>query len=245
MGGSHDICEDLILLAFIAFAILSAAAWSYMFLRRDRFEPEPRWLLFRLFIGGAVAAVAAGAANGLAFELGVSEGAIVILVAPPVEETLKIVAVFILAYGSRHFTQLVDGAVYGVSLGLGFAVVENISYAVEFGASTLAARSLFIPVGHALFTGVSGLYLARMKFDGRRDLAVLGLGIAVLLHAMWNAPTALSLILASDWFLTLGFIVLALEIAVLVRFLKRMSSPEAQALRRLVQVGHLDEPVSS
>ena len=230
-------------LAFIGLSVVFIIAWSYFFLRRDRFEPEPRWLLIRLFFGGVLAAIAAGILNTLADEAGASSGAVIVFVAPPVEEACKLFAVFLFAYGSKHFTQRVDGAIYGISVGLGFAVIEDVFYALEFGPFVLAARSLALPIGHPLFTGVSGYFLAKAKFEGRALWALAGLLIGIALHMAWNAPAGLSE-LYSDWFALLFLAALPLEIAVLVRFVRRMSHPDAQAIARLVQPAKLATPVS-
>jgi protease PrsW len=231
-------------LAFLAFAALSALAWSYLFLRRDRFDPEPRSLLIKLFFGGVLAAIVAGFVNEGALEAGVSEGVVVAFVAPPVEEVLKLAAVIFFAYRSRHFTQRVDGAIYGASCGFGFAFIENFLYALEFGAGTLALRSVLLPIGHPLFTGVAGYFLAKTRFDHGPLQAMMGLVFAIALHMAWNLPAGLAE-MASDWWALLFLVVLPAQIFVLTRLLKRMSHPEAQALRRLVDPHKLSEPVSA
>ncbi len=204
-----------------------------MYLRRDRFEAEPRGLLVKLFIAGACVTLLAGLVEVI-FDLILPEGLVVILVAPPVEELSKIAVVLLVAYRSRHFTQVVDGAIYGISCALGFALVENLVYAAGFGVGTLAFRSILLPLGHPLFTGVAGYYLGRAKFENRKGLIALGVIVAVLLHMGWNAPWGLAE-LVSDYFGLLFLLVIPLYIYFVVRFLKSMSSSEAQAIRRLVQ----------
>ncbi len=169
------------------------------------------------------------------FDLILPGGLVVILVAPPVEELSKIAVVLLVAYSSRHFTQVVDGAIYGISCALGFAVVENLVYAAGLGVGTLAFRSILLPLGHPLFTGVAGYYLGKAKFENRKGLIALGVVAAVLLHMGWNAPWGLAE-LVSDYFSLLFLLVIPLYIYFVVRLLKRMSSSEAQAIRRLVRV---------
>ena len=222
----------IFLLLFVAAA--TTVGWSHMYLRRDRFEPEPRGLLAKLFVAGACVTLLAGLVE-LIFGLILPDGLVVILVAPPVEEISKVAIVLLVAYRSRHFTQVVDGAIYGISCALGFAVVENLVYAAGFGVGTLAFRSILLPLGHPLFTGVAGYYLGKAKFENRKGLIALGVVAAVLLHMGWNAPWGLAE-LVSDYFSLLFLLVIPLYIYFVVRLLKRMSSSEAQAIRRLVRV---------
>ena len=222
---------------FILLVLLVAAAttvgWAHMYLRRDRFEPEPRSLLVKLFVAGAAVTLIAGSIN-TAFVLILPEGLVVILVAPPVEELLKIGAVLLVAYRSRHFTQIVDGAIYCISCALGFAVLENLAYAAGFGVGVLAIRSVLLPLGHPLFTGVAGYLIGRAKFEGRPGFIALGVAAAILLHMGWNTAPGL-VELASDYFALLYLLVVPLYIFFVVRLLRRMSSSEAQAIRRLVR----------
>jgi len=155
----------MIISLFVAAA--TTVGWSYMYWRRDRFEPEPRGLLLKLFIAGACVTLLAGLVNGI-FDLILPAGFVLILVAPPVEELSKIAVVLLVAYRSQHFTQVVDGAIYGISCALGFAVVENLEYAVDFGVGILVTRSILLPLGHLLFTGVAGYYLGKAKFENRK-----------------------------------------------------------------------------
>ncbi len=221
----------MIISLFVAAA--TTVGWSYMYWRRDRFEPEPRGLLLKLFIAGACVTLLAGLVNGI-FDLILPAGLVLILVAPPVEELSKIAVVLLVAYGSQHFTQVVDGAIYGISCALGFAVVENLEYAVDFGVGILVTRSILLPLGHLLFTGVAGYYLGKAKFENRKGLIALGVVAAVLLHMGWNAAPGLT-VLVSDYFLLLYLPVIPLYIFFVVRLLKSMESSEAQAIRRLVQ----------
>ena len=212
-----------------------------MFARRDRFEPEPRRLIIAMFLGGAFLAVPVSAAAEIALDELVPSGVLVIAIAPPVEEVAKIaVVLLVLSFQWKQLSQVVDGAIYGVSVGLGFAIVENLGYAAGLGVSVLIVRSLAAPITHALFTGLAGYYLAKAYFSDRGALsrwvtAGLGLLAAIGLHSLWNAPIGLS-DLVSDLFLLLYLFVIPLYIYLLRRFLGRMESAEAQAVQRLVDV---------
>ena len=223
----------MLILLVLLVAVVTTAGWGHMYLRRDRFEPEPRGLLVKLFVAGAAVTLLAGSIN-TAFAVILPEGLVVIFVAPPVEELLKVGAVLLVAYRSRHFTQVVDGAVYCISCALGFSVLENLGYAAGFGVGVLAIRSVLLPLGHPLFTGVAGYLIGRAKFEHRNGLIALGVVAAVLLHMGWNTPPGLAELI-SDYFALLYLLVMPLYIYLVVRLLRSMSSPEAQAIRHLVR----------
>jgi RsiW-degrading membrane proteinase PrsW (M82 family) len=224
----------MVLLIYLIIALLVVLAWSRLFLTRDRFEPEPRSLLIKLFLAGAIpVGMLAGAVNVLAASA-LPDGLVITLVGPANEEAMKLGAVFLVAFGSRHFTQKVDGAIYGISCGLGFAAAENVEYALSFGPGALGLRSLLVPLGHPLFTGMSGYYLGRYKFERKRILILRGFAIAVLFHAMWNAPAGFAVLAHEPYIGLLHLPVLLLAILALSRFLHSMSTPDAQKIHDLV-----------
>ena len=228
-------------LIYIAVAVGAAVAWWAMFARRDRFEPEPRKLIIAMFLGGAFLAVPVSAAAEIALDELMPSGVLVIAIAPPIEELAKIaVVLLVLSFQWRQLSQVVDGAIYGVSVGLGFAIVENLGYAAGLGVSVLIVRSLAAPITHALFTGFAGYYLAKAHFSHRGApskwmTAGLALLAAIGLHAVWNAPTGLA-DLGSDLFLLGYLLVIPLYVYLLSRLLRRMESEEAQTVHRLVDV---------
>ena len=50
------------------------------------------------------------------------------LSAAPVEEVLKFTVLYSLVYKMKDFNEPIDGIVYGVTVSLGFATLENIYY---------------------------------------------------------------------------------------------------------------------
>ena len=105
------------------------------------------------------------------------------------EEALKTAAV-VWVCRRRDFGCLMDGAVYGVSAAMGFALLENILYlagADEPTASALHRGLTAVPL-HALTGGFMGLALARVRIESRGSLSG-ALTRAVMMHG------------AYDWFL--------------------------------------------
>ena len=178
----------------------------------DRWEPEPRGLVFFAVAWGAIAAV--GIALGVDVVLSIvfgpastpaAEAVSAIVQAPIVEEFGKGLGVYIIfATARRAFDGPVDGIVYGALIGAGFAFTENIQYfAVSFlegGAAdttvTFFMRGILSPFAHVMFTSVTGFALGLAARRGARAGRavgpwVIGMIGATTLHALWNASAVL------------------------------------------------------
>jgi protease PrsW len=177
----------------------------------DLYEREPVSVAIAAFLWGAFAATAlaldAGGwdevlANlttpGFAVRWGPS------LTAPVVEEFLKGAGLVLLYLIVRdEVDDMMDGFVYGALCGLGFAVVEDVVYFMAgFGGTPSGVlEGFYVRVvssglyGHVLYTGLVGmaigLLVTRRDPSPMRDRVPLAAGIvalAVLGHALWNAP---------------------------------------------------------
>jgi protease PrsW len=178
----------------------------------DRYEAEPLWMLATAFFWGALVAVFIALLFNTAISLGVAEmtksmeagqafGAVVS--APIVEETAKAFIVFVLFFKKDEFDGVVDGIVYAAMAGLGFAMTENIQYygraVMESGSSGLTGvfilRGTLSPFAHPLFTSMTGigLGLARQSSNMlvKLIMPVLGLLLAISMHAIWNGSVVL------------------------------------------------------
>ena len=71
---------------------------------------------------------------------------------------------FIAIYRHVEFEDAYDGILYGASVSLGFATVENILYLLAFGTDIAFIRALLPVSSHALFGVVMGYYFGRAKF---------------------------------------------------------------------------------
>ncbi len=169
----------------------------------DRYEAEPTSLLVFAFAWGATAAVVITLIVSLpvAAVIEASGGgpeASAVLVAPVVEEIAKGMAVVGVLLLRRHeFDGVVDGIVYAGLVGLGFAFVENILYLGGAfldgglpGAVTLfVLRGVMSPFAHPLFTMAFGVGVGlgvRSRGSGRLVYPIVGLAVAIGLHALWN-----------------------------------------------------------
>ncbi|MBE6483745.1 MAG: PrsW family intramembrane metalloprotease [Actinomycetaceae bacterium] len=135
--------------------------------------------------------------------------------APLMEEACKGLGVVLMVLiFHKHVNGAVDGLVYGMLVGLGFAFTENIVYfasayteALNSGASTSEAfgyveevfqiRAILNPFVHPIATGFTGLSLGigtTMRFRPFViPVTLVGYAIAVLLHGLHNYSAVLNM----------------------------------------------------
>ncbi len=169
----------------------------------DRWDPEPKRLVFFAIAWGAIAAVGLTLLVDVGLTLLVGprdEAFTAVFQAPIVEEFWKGLGVFLIFLVARRaFDGPVDGVVYGALVGAGFAFTENIQYfaisLIEGGGEqltvTFVVRALLSPFAHAMFTALTGFAIglaARRHAPAGAALAagLLGLLGAILLHGLWN-----------------------------------------------------------
>jgi RsiW-degrading membrane proteinase PrsW (M82 family) len=189
-------------------AAAPAVLYSLLVVSFDRLEREPWRLLLGAFGWGAVVAALfsalVGAITGgvLSAAYGDQAGTLlnVGLGAPFIEETFKGVALLgLLLMFRAELDDVLDGLIYGALIGLGFAMTENILY---FGQAYLTSgvsgltrlflvRAVLGGLGHALYTGTTGAAVGWARGRHGRGLLrfvvpVLGWGLAVFQHFLWN-----------------------------------------------------------
>jgi RsiW-degrading membrane proteinase PrsW (M82 family) len=141
---------------------------------------------------GAVAALAGYGLNVvLRPALGLEFTHYSMYVAPVVEEALKAVFVAYLLWRNR-VGFVVDAAIHGFAIGTGFAFLENLYYLqVSPGATlwTWIARGLGTAIMHGGATAIVAMVSRTLqnRIDAFRPWLLLpGLGVAVVLHALYN-----------------------------------------------------------
>ena len=152
-----------------------AVALMTFFYWRDRYEREPLPHVVAAFILGAYALLAAQGAAGMVeswvtrewLVLGGLPGRLFenFVVAGLVEEGAKLMVLGAAVYHWSQFDEPLDGLIYGVAVGLGFAGVENVLYLTRLGLGVAWLRAIFAVPAHALMGAVMGLYLGRAKFE--------------------------------------------------------------------------------
>ncbi|MGI9015681.1 MAG: PrsW family intramembrane metalloprotease [Euzebya sp.] len=130
---------NIFLLALLG-AVVPCLAWLVFFYTRDKHDPEPKGLIARLFLIGALpVAFLAGVLNSIIFlaltggdvdgpQALALFGVLAVVIAPVTEETLKYLGASVGARRSKAFNEPVDGIIYGTTVGLGFAAAETVDY---------------------------------------------------------------------------------------------------------------------
>jgi len=178
----------------------------------DRYEQEPRRLLLATFVWGAAPAILLSILAEGALEVplgsvvgGAAEVVSSSIAAPAVEELFKglaLLSLFLLF--RREFDDVLDGIIYGATVGFGFAMTENFLYFLgssqEVGPEGLTLlivlRSFVFGLNHALFSSVFGgmLGYARAAKVGCKRWIAPGVGLcgAALLHGVHNLFASLA-----------------------------------------------------
>jgi len=78
----------------------------------------------------------------------------------PIEEFSKFLVFTLLAARFRTIREPVDGMYQAAAVGLGFAIVENVSYGLAYGPFIALARSLVTPLAHMTYACVWGFVYA-------------------------------------------------------------------------------------
>lgn len=186
-------------MGWVLLAVVFALAWGYAFYREDARNREPVWLVALAALGGMFAFPLALTAEGwLLRSVDTIDGSLAVraissfLVAGPVEEAAKLLAVLVLVWPWSHFDEPVDGLVYAAAAGAGFALVENLRF-MEGQPQVILARGPAGTGAHVLFAAIWGgaLGYARQLSDRRRAVAVVALGLLVasLAHGAFDMIT--------------------------------------------------------
>lgn len=129
-----------------------------------------------------------------------------------VEEFFKMKACKLSVWNHPDFNYIFDGIVYSVASAIGFAALENVSYALSYGnVATVVVRAITAIPGHTIFGIFMGIHLGLSKYyrnRGEDALAKkeekLALLIPILLHGTYDFMCAInSSILGGGFFIFL------------------------------------------
>ena len=112
------------------------------------------------------------------------------IVTSALEEFFKWLVLIVAIYKHVEFDDPYDGILYGASVALGFATVENILYLLNFGMEEAFIRAILPVSSHALFGVLMGYYIGRAKFTTitkSRYEIVYALIAPLTLHTIYNS----------------------------------------------------------
>lgn len=182
--------------SFIAF--IPGLLWVWYFYKKDIYEPEPKVNILKVFLAGVLSVLPAAAMErailltypGHQIPQGYFDLLIFsVLVVGLIEEFWKYAAVRYTVFQTREFDEHpMDGLIYGVTAGLGFAALENLFYTTNYGYGTGIVRAVVTCLAHASFSGVVGYHMGRAKMNPaqRNYLLLKGLFLASLLHGIYD-----------------------------------------------------------
>lgn len=166
--------------------------WLWFFYRQDRYEPEPVRKIMKVFLVGLVLVIPAGLLEQIWREPmlnSIQNGnwadflRLAFLVIALIEEGLKSVVLIRMVGNSHELNEPVDGPIYGITLGLGFASLENLLWASVFGFGVAILRAVVTTLAHASFTGWMGYYISKFKLESNKEWTLLGKGFLIALTA--------------------------------------------------------------
>jgi RsiW-degrading membrane proteinase PrsW (M82 family) len=198
-------------LVALVMAAVPAVLWLAFFYLWDRHEPEPKHFVAGVTVLGAL--IAAPLADFLIYraspatplaQAGLSPLApdrvlYALAVVGLAQELCKYAVVRYTIYTSPEFDEPMDGVVYMMCAGTGFAVWVNYHRLSGLGHSVIlstgAAQAVITTLAHASFAGVLGYVLGRAKFSRRSApvrgiLLVLGLFAAAILNGVFSLTEA-------------------------------------------------------
>jgi protease PrsW len=217
LAREYDAYGEAIGLAVTSFAIYAALFWWFA-AHIDHYAKLPAKLMVVAFLWGGFAATAAMAANandailalygktfGQVWALNWGAG----LAAPFTEEWAKGSGLLLLiAMAPRQVRTAFDGFILGAFIGLGFQIIEDITYAMtsagtQFGANqvgasigTIILRMVSGVAAHILYSAIfcAGLvYLIGRPAEPRKVArGLLLIAIPMLLHGTWDSLAAIA-----------------------------------------------------
>ena len=163
-------------MSLLLVTILPSILIILFFVNSDKFK-EPKSEIIKVFIFGILITIPAYILNTFLGDFWynntkVSQNLISsFLTAAPVEEGLKLSILYYFVYKMKDFNEPLDGIVYGVTVSLGFATLENIYYvyllADHFQTSSMALavlRSFSAVPAHAVFGIFMGYFFMKYSF---------------------------------------------------------------------------------
>lgn len=181
-------------IAFVLFTgLVPSLIWLFFWQRIGRDKPEPWGLRFLCFILGA-ASVMLAIALQQATKAVLTDPTLRITVWAAIEECLKFLVFYLVAYKSDYDDESVDPALYLITVALGFAALENIlyimkpvgSFNVTAGLLTGGFRFFGATLLHTIASCFIGIVISLSPRRMRGIGMIFGLGGAIFLHATFN-----------------------------------------------------------
>jgi RsiW-degrading membrane proteinase PrsW (M82 family) len=210
-------------------ATAPCAFWVWLVIKGDRYQPEPKLQIIKIFFLGAAVAIPVAIIesilhpSSLQSQLSVPIAAYVSFgVAGITEEVAKFLTVRMGVYRSRYFNEPSDGLVYAAAAALGFAFAENVVYIIEFGWQVILLRGMFSNLAHVLFSVLWGYPLVLTKLGLKSKIWVwFGLIGAIGAHGFFDFLLLTQS--AFTWLVIPFFLVMIVVLLLMLRHSNRIS----------------------
>jgi protease PrsW len=181
----------------LTLAVVPALFIVGYFIRRDRAKPEPKKMIVKLFLLGILSTLPV-----ILIEVSFLEMRCLLyphyellfplfkafIIAALVEESFKLFIVRKFAFKKKCFDEVMDGIVYTVIAGMGFACMENVLYVMGKGITIGILRAFTSIPMHASVSVIMGYWIGRAKYNegSRRKFILRGFLLAVLFHGLYD-----------------------------------------------------------
>ena len=161
-------------------------------------------------------------------------------------ENLKILNIALkkITWNNREFNYTFDAIVYAVSVGIGFAIVENIEYVMVNGLGNAIMRAFTSVPGHAVFAVYMGYYYgcARQCENsgddrGRKSFLKRSLWIPVAIHGFYDY----CLMRESGWLVLIFFIFIIALFTVTIKNVGKYSANDTAINDSIIDVAFNEE----
>lgn len=171
----------------LAVAVLIPIGYLVWISNTDFFKMRKQRLIQISFVWGLIAFMLAYLIQSNEIKHGLLGADQVIRFVAPVQEEILKGLILIYLISRTDFNYFVDGAIYGFTVGIGFAIIENFEYVLSnpTSAMTLALlRVLSTNLIHATASGSIGIALGLSRFEKSLSLRRFGALLASALVAM-------------------------------------------------------------
>ena len=186
--------SKIILILFASIPPLAIAAYIYNL--SHSVGKKPIICLKLLILGALVATPIAAILEPATQQLFYGDGLLIemLLGVALVEEGAKFFVIKKFVFSKQKFNAPIDGIVYAVMVGLGFALAENILYVITGGFTLGIMRMLTAIPMHAMCGVILGYYVgkAQLDFSHQKKYISQGLFFAVALHGTYNFIAGIS-----------------------------------------------------
>lgn len=245
----------------VLLALVPAFLWFIFFFQQNRKSLEPKRTVWRVLLFSGLLASGAGLplinqlfhiqtwlhGNPWLKLLGL------ILIMGFTQEFLKFMAIRYTVFPTTDFRSRIDGMIFGIAAGLGYATVHNVEYVISSKGVLLLVGSMHMVVtalAHAGFAAIPGYFLAGAKY-GRRPIwwVPAGLGLAAVSNGVFThlrqeiTVRGLAYNPLNAMLMAFGFVVLTLTILlVMMRRAERPSLTDVGVVEPSPHAYELDTP---